>query len=1530
MRKLRGLIIGILTVLLMAGCIYTSALADDSSAAPNNWGGDMMGLTQAKASVDALINDGVKLPEIKVAVIDTGANANHDLLKGRILPSSKSFINSDTSDYTDQNGHGTHVAGIIAQNTPSNVKILVLQALDQNKKGEAENIADAIAYAVDQGAVIINLSLGISEISGSENGSDKTDDADEVTDHAEYEVYKSIIAPALAKAKAAGCVITAAAGNSVGGRDLADSKTYPAISDDVITVSAISNDTTLYENSNYGEAVDFCAPGDDIDSAGIKSASDIVSLSGTSMATPFISSAYAMLRLYNPRLSVDELTQKMQGEDITQDINNDGPDVSFGYGLPVFSEGDIPHTKEGRLEIDDISFDGEVMTIRWNAEKGLFYDIYRKDEEQEQFICIAEAQIGGEYVDKDVVDGKTYEYYIEAEGADLFMEDGRSEVVTQKAEVEVTEIESYTQPDVTYLCVGEIWDIAIELHPLNASMNQIIWESSDDSIASVVPSEYGAIVTAVSPGEIIIQASALNGKATKSFRFQVYDIDPEDRKCGDNAYWDIDTIDGETVFTVSGSGDMYDYMLNIDDGRDNRPWKDIEIDKVVIEDGITRIGNRAFDSEAFYTYDENNDEWLRGGVKSIEFGNGLKSIGEQAFCWCAIEEVSLPEGLKTIETRAFSNNENLTHISFPRGLEAIGDFCFNQCASLSSIRLPEGLKELGNSCFSGVGVDFLGSSELELPEGLESIGSFCFGSAGDTVYIPASVAKIGDEPFGTSHPWIVVSDDNEYYAAVDGVLYDKDYKTIISCPTSKTGDFVIPETVETIREYAFENSGITSVTIPESVSVIPHAAFWFCNQLQRVTFPNTDISITGQAFYGCEQLTEIELPEGLVELGGTAFGGTGIKSITISAPLANAEREIYIADMDNLEEVRFSEGTEKINSQFIWDCPNLKTLYLPASLKRVGHIDTVVFNRYLYAFDNCEGIQDVYYSDFTKHFKEIDNVMLETSLWNALQNGHLHIETSGLVNAEITWAVTGVSGDLTLTISGTGSLPNFDDPKDAPWYDGRDEITHVVIEDGITSIGANDFSMYKKIEDVTLPESVEGFSNAAFRGCNQLVDFYYVPSGTDEHYLIEPRYLLSLVTGEPIEPEVYVAKDDVELVNGRDYTVSYENNTSIGQALIKVEFIGDHAGKGRAVIPFTITDKLLDGENIRAISSIRLSANSYEYDGREHKPDAEVKSGRWVLTENADFKLSYSSGRKDKGRYRVVAEGIGAYTGMKWDSFEITPKNIAGFSASLSTTSYTYDGKAKTPSVSVSGLTANDYSVSYSDNTEVGTGIVTITGKGNYTGQKELTFTIKEAPQTDPEPTGSDDNQSNSNNSGSNNSGSNNSGSSNSSSNNSGSNASGKSSNASGTKASSGTTTSRRSVGTSTSSRTASSRSASRTGASGSSGTTSSRRSSAIRNQSAASTNSGQSKKKDSDKKDKNTSGKVNNKDKKTETGNDIATKNDGLAKDTEIVHEVSTEKESSIPDTVKYIAAGLFLAVAVAGIVFLILMLKKKKKKAA
>lgn len=1468
MKKIRGIIISIITVLLMAGCICSSALAEDSSPAPNNWGGDMMGLTQAKASVDALINDGVKLPEIKVAVIDTGANANHDLLKGRILPSSKSFINSDTSDYSDQNGHGTHVAGIIVQNTPSNVKILVLQALDENKKGEAENIAQAINYAVSQGADIINLSLGMSRATGAQTGeNDAADGTEEVADDDEYRAYVATISEAITQAKSAGCLIIAAAGNSEGGRDLAESQTYPAISDDVITVSAISEDKSFYENSNYGEAVDFCAPGEDIYSAGITSNTALEHLSGTSMATPFISSAFAMLKLYNPEVSTSDLVNKLQSRDVTQDVGVAGKDPQYGYGLPMFVDGVVPNTKLPKPEIKKTTSDGETITLEWDVVSYLTYDVYRRESGTEEFSCIASDLSEGQFVDEEVVLGATYEYYLETLGGKLYLIDIKSEIVEQEAEIAITSLSFYSFNRI--IAVSDSVKINYSFKPENATHQEFIWKSSNEEVCIV--DQFG-VVTGLKQGRADIYLSQ-KGHEEIYTSSAVYVVDSSIGKCGDNVNWYITEDNDKITLIISGSGDMYNYG----DNENSPPWRPqaSTIEKIIIEDGVTNIGQEAF--RQFVNLTE------------VIGMHDVKMIGVNAFSQSGLQNIALPKGIEQIGSSAFSSCYGLKNVSLEEGLLKIGDYAFRSCSQLKQLVLPEGLLEIGEGAFRDTGI-----TSVLLPDSLRAIGRSAFSDTHlSEISIPKEVTQIGGGAFQTkSMTGIEVSEENQCYCSIDGVLFDKSIETIISFPGAKEGVYTFPETVQSIDDYAFESCLISEIYVSQDVSTIPEGAFIRC-KASKIVLPSGLKTIGSHAFYKCGPIEVLELPNGLETIETQALFQANIKKIIIPGSIEEIRSNVF-SNTSSLEEVVIGEGITDIYSNAFYNCLNLHSITLPSTIKKMRNRGYEHYE----VFRDCASIEDIYYCGFTKEYKSIENIEKETNL--VKDDVTLHIQASGTAGNGITWKAEGISGDITLTISGNEAIPDYTDPNDAPWYDGKDEITHVVIEDGITKVGKNSFFRYEKIEDVTLPESVQDIGRDAFRACNALEAALYTPEDAAVVYRIEPQYLVSLYSGSEITPGVYVSLSGVDLQEETDYQVSYKNNIKIGTAIIEVSFIGNHAGKGSVRIPFTITDKLMDGENIKALSSITLAAGSYEYNGSAHKPAAVVKSGRWVLKENADYKLDYSTGRKDIGTYKVVASGVGAYTGTKWDSFEITPKSIAGFSASLSTTSYTYDGKAKTPTVSVSGLTANDYSVSYSDNTEVGTGKVTVTGKGNYTGQKEMAFTIKEAPKTDPESSSSDDNNSKSNNSGSSNSGS---------------KSSGKSSNTSGANSSARSASSRSSAGSNTSGRIASSSSSSRTGTSTGSGTA------FTRNRTLSNAASRQSERNSSDKKDQDA---IDNKNDKT------AEEDNGLAKDKELVHDSSIEQVPVLPTAVKYIVAGLFLAVAAAGIFILILMIKKKKKKAA
>ncbi|MCD7765376.1 MAG: CAP domain-containing protein [Lachnospiraceae bacterium] len=147
-----------------------------------------------------------------------------------------------------------------------------------------------------------------------------------------------------------------------------------------------------------------------------------------------------------------------------------------------------------------------------------------------------------------------------------------------------------------------------------------------------------------------------------------------------------------------------------------------------------------------------------------------------------------------------------------------------------------------------------------------------------------------------------------------------------------------------------------------------------------------------------------------------------------------------------------------------------------------------------------------------------------------------------------------------------------------------------------------------------------------------------------------------------------------------------------------------------------------------------LSGSTFTYNGSAQTPTVTVRYGSATLAKNTDYTVSYSN-NTNAGTATVTVTGTGSYTGSLTKTFTIEPAGISGASIALSASSYTYDGTAKKPSVTVTcggrTLTAGtDYTTAYSNNTTPGTATVTVSGKGNYTGTVQKTFTINKASQT--------------------------------------------------------------------------------------------------------------------------------------------------------------------------------------------------------
>ncbi|HAM79657.1 S8 family peptidase [Ornithinibacillus bavariensis] len=210
----------------------------------------------------------------EIAVLDTGVDYNHPDLDGKVIRG-YDFVQNDMAPM-DQNGHGTHVAGIAAAETNNatgiagmapNTKILAVRVLDANGSGSLANIADGIIYAADAGAEVINLSLGC-------------DCATKTLENAVNYAWNK------------GVVLVAAAGN-----DGVNTTFEPASYANVIAVGAVDSNNRKASFSNWGTWVDVMAPGVDI--ASTYPGNRYVYMSGTSMASPYVAGQAALLKGQN-------------------------------------------------------------------------------------------------------------------------------------------------------------------------------------------------------------------------------------------------------------------------------------------------------------------------------------------------------------------------------------------------------------------------------------------------------------------------------------------------------------------------------------------------------------------------------------------------------------------------------------------------------------------------------------------------------------------------------------------------------------------------------------------------------------------------------------------------------------------------------------------------------------------------------------------------------------------------------------------------------------------------------------------------------------------------------------------------------------------------------------------------------------------------------------------------------------------------------------------------------------------------------
>ena len=463
-------------------------------------------------------------------------------------------------------------------------------------------------------------------------------------------------------------------------------------------------------------------------------------------------------------------------------------------------------------------------------------------------------------------------------------------------------------------------------------------------------------------------------------------------KCGDNLTW---TLDGNGVLTISGSGPMTDYSS--DGSQSTAPWAAYSPKNLVLNNGITRIGDYAF-------YQCHS---LTG---SLTLPESLVSIGERAFLACSnlTGRLILPSGISSIGNGAFSFCTGLTgNLVLVDNIVSIGEDAFAWCSGFTgALTLPNKLMTIGGYAFYGcTGL----TGDLILPENLTSIGAYAFydcSGLGNNLLIPESVESIGSDAFKNCtnvktasilcrltdiySSSLGYSDDGK----IDGfTIQGFAYSTAQSYARQRGFNFILIEetvvqsgtcgddltwslnTAGTLTitgtgamwDYEWCQDGdtvyssapwagleITDIALEEGITRIGDCAFLDCRTIfAPLSLPSTLQEIGDTAFSGCYGLYgELDLPESIIAIGACAF--QGCEGLTGALNLPSGISYIGSAVFNGCSGLTGTISIPK-NVQYIGDWAFRDCIGFTGKL--VVPSNVIVIDEY--AFAGCAGIEQV-------------------------------------------------------------------------------------------------------------------------------------------------------------------------------------------------------------------------------------------------------------------------------------------------------------------------------------------------------------------------------------------------------------------------------------------------------------------------------------------------------------------------------------------------------------------------------------------